>query len=299
MTTERRAYLAEPGRTLVLPMTTDLRRLALETQIDQLQQWLTDTGMDTASVYSTPLVATPLPLYGTRDERDRSWDGLNPGMLWHPLLWLPTRLRTPYLLREEGQEDRLETLDEWAVRVALEMTASRMYDPALGAWCDVLALHDIDITAPGTLTRLQAWLEGGSDPGLDAVTLEPWFPMDAEEPHWAAELVHAIFPDLVQASWATVAGDLLAMLVPQEDPSAEDLQRIISVAISLIGPAPLDETTTLEDRLGRLGESVGASTPPGQVRSTQEETATLLTTVASAYLPSVTAVTELAGATLE
>lgn len=226
-------------------------------QARRLEQWIAETGMATSNVLSTPLVAAPLPLHARHlPAGRRGWEGLDPGLLWHPLLWLPERLARPYVI-VEGDDDRLESVDEWAIRLALELTASGMYDPATGGWVDVLALHDLDITGPGQLSRLGAWLAGARDDELDAVDLAPYVTA-TEDPDWAVQVTAAIFEDVVAASWSLVASDLLAILHGMDGPDLDEhaLGEVITLGQNLAGDAVIDLDLTLGERLAQIGEAL-------------------------------------------
>lgn len=277
MTNTRRPYLLGPGEPLLLlrpdPDTdTEPGLPALVKQAERLEQWRNESGMEDADVYSSPLVATPLPIYAGRiPEGSRRWPGLSPALMWHPLMWLPERLAEPYVLvetSEDGQEsERLESPDEWAIRVALELTASGMYDPVTGGWVDVLALYDVDITAPGQIQRIAAWLGGAPDEKLDGIDLEV-FLSSQERPDWAVQLTATLFDDVVASSWAIVADDLLSVALGIQQTAADADQArqqsvdLIELASHQIGDAVLAPEVHLLERLREIrgGMDVMSST---------------------------------------
>lgn len=275
MSDTRRPYLLEPGEPLLLlrpdPDTDSEPGLAaLVKQAERLEQWLTATGMDDADVYSSPLVSTPLPIYAGRIPRAaKRWPGLSPALMWHPLMWLPERLAEPYLLVEAGENgrdtERLESPDEWAVRVALEMTASGMYDPATGGWVDVLALYDIDATSAGHSDRIVDWFAGAPDEQLDGVDLEV-FLASPEDPDWSVRLAASLFDDLVASSWAIVADDLLSVALGLQGAGmdAGELRSraagLIELATDQIGDAVLGPELHLLERLEQIRRGLDAMT---------------------------------------
>lgn len=148
------------------------------------ERWFQEvTGLSSERIVSSPLCAVPLPV-ARRDDLgllERWPAAMNPELLWLPLFWLPEMVLTRYLIENpETGEERIETDDEWALRVASELGAAGLYDPETGAWLDVLSAYGIDIEAPDTVLRLGAWLEGEADPVLDSIDLSPLFNMTDE-----------------------------------------------------------------------------------------------------------------------
>lgn len=152
-------------------------------------------GLASTEVASTPLVSVPLPDYAQIEAGRRRWAGTNPSFMWHPLMWLPERVAMPCVLQEVGEDgqlsERLESADEHAIRIALELTEASLYDPVQGGWVDVLALHGLDLEEPGVLARVQDWLDGGADEVLDGIDMSSVF--DApDNPSWAAQVTQEL-----------------------------------------------------------------------------------------------------------
>lgn len=148
------------------------------------ERWFQEvTGLSSDRIVSSPLCAVPLPVAQRNDLGflDRWPSDMNPELLWLPVFWLPEMVLTRYVIENPGvEEDRVETDDEWALRVASELGAAGLYDPETGSWIDVMAAHGIDIEAPDTVLRLSAWLAGESDPVLDNIDLAPLFALRDE-----------------------------------------------------------------------------------------------------------------------
>ncbi len=308
MDNRRRSYMLEAGQTLLLisgASTVTGELPGVLQQLQRLDQWLEESGIDDRDVYSTPLVSVPLPVYAGRlDEGERRWPGTNPALMWHPLMWLPPHLAEPYLLIEESDSfaepvERLESTDEWAIRVAIELTASGMYDPDTAGWVDVLALHDIDIEEPGQLDRIQDWLDGKDDRGLDKITLEPYV-ASTEDQTWAVAVAAAMFDDLVAASWSQVATGLLqvtselrmAEVLPEltAEIISTTLDEVVTMGRVWAGDAVVDLDITLGDRLDDIRYDI----TEGVDRSVEElidgpvnDTAEVLALVQRAYSQSL------------
>lgn len=295
----RRPYLPDPGESLLLvraePDTdTDPGAPGLIRLGERVERFTTDTGLTDLDVYADPLLAIPVPIYATRIQPGRRrWDGLNPLMMWHPLMWLPQRVADPYLLTGAGtgEDDRLESTDEWALRVAIELTASGLYDPATGGWVDVLALHDLDITDPAVQGRLHRWLAGADDPDLDRIDLTSYLDMP-DDPAWAVVAVQGLLADLYGASWALTAADLGAIVTGTEqldDARAQTtLDQVVTLAGNYLRDAVLDVDITVGDRLAGLDDT--------DVTARRQQLQEVLTLVASAYEPSLLELENLAAA---
>ncbi|MBD8000172.1 hypothetical protein [Oerskovia gallyi] len=210
----RRALDVGPGEHLLLPAS------ALDTA-GRLHLWRAFTGLYDGELLLSPLTASPLPMPWTVPAGHRRWPGLRPAAMWHPLLWLPARLRSPITLRDPMTGETWgETYDEWATRVALEMTESGpvsidgerwvllhdphhgrhvraldpgdedlvpLYDPTTGTWLDVLSTVGLDVDDPADLARVERWLAGEPDEVLDAVDLDVFLQAAGRDPAWALD----------------------------------------------------------------------------------------------------------------
>lgn len=293
----RRTHLLAPGEALLLmrpdPDTeTGAGTPGVIKLADRLEEFARATGLSDDEVYSSPLTSVPLPIY-TRagNEGQRRWAGTEPTMMWHPLMWLPARVSTPYMFTEADGDERLESPDEWAIRVCLELTASGLYDPETGGWIDVLALFDLDITEPGVQHRIRAWLQGAPDAALDAIDLAPYLD-SPEATDWAAQAAHGIYEDVVASSWSLVASDLWAIAAGMNDPAAPEEQvaqvtaDVVRLAQTLIPEAVVDVNVTLADRVGDLTE--------GDATENLDELLSVLDLVARSYAEALEELEELA-----
>lgn len=296
-----RPYLLDPGEGLLLtrpsPPGEDTPPIpGIVKTAERRERFLRDSGMDEADVLSATIVSTPLPDYTRIPEGRRRWPGLSAALMWHPLMWLPPRLARPYVLVEEqadgGGHERLEGPTELAIRVALELTASGLYDADTGGWVDVLDLFGIDITAPGALDRIDAWLAGGRDDDLDRIDLSAYID-DAADPDWAVRAVAELFDDLVASTWHLVADDLSGALTGLEGSTGEQiltrLGTVMTIATGSIGDAVVGLNLNLAQRLDQIRGSLSAvpTDPQSLLGGPVSDTASALRVVARAYRPAL------------
>ncbi len=199
-----RRYLTEPGDTLLEPVG------GLELLLRQ-DQWARDAGLDPAWGCASTLVGVPVPVYpASLPTGHRRWAGLNPAMMWHPLMWLPERQAGRLTINEQigsaPPRSFVEDGELWAVRVCLELTEAGLYDPDTGAWLDVLGLHGLDIGDPDVVARVDSWLSGSPDVILDAVDLSEHFA--CTDPDWSVAMAMTLVPELREQSRAIVADEL-------------------------------------------------------------------------------------------
>ena len=202
----RRACLTNPGEPLLLA------RDPIESVI-RFGQFAEQSGIDTTELVASHTVAVPLPIWPQSwPTGTRRWKGTRAEMMWHPLMWLPRHLASRTDLRSNGDRyPRHESDDEWSVRVALEMTASGLYDQATGTWLDVLATVDIDIDRAPAQARVAAWLAGRPDAALDGIDLTNLMSVH-EDPHWSSWAAVELAPVLRRYSWALGSDALIDVL---------------------------------------------------------------------------------------
>ncbi|MGO1851794.1 MAG: hypothetical protein ACTH0V_00110 [Microbacteriaceae bacterium] len=224
------------------------------------------TGLEPTSdvhrydVVFTPLLPLPTPASYPDDDGNRSrFTGLKPDAAWNPLFWLPDNLRHPYVFTGENGEPQLEQDEEWQARVALELTASGLYDPDTGTWVDALATYaGLDSASAATLERVKAYLDGGEDELLDALPgrIAETIAGSAEareEPMWAVSLSLQA-PDTALAHRYLYSTALLEHLRTDGRYLTEDGEPMskqdLAISITGLGAATLrglDETIALSD----------------------------------------------------
>ncbi|MEK6310993.1 MAG: hypothetical protein V4737_09550 [Curtobacterium sp.] len=178
--------------------------------LTRTEQYLLDTGLPAERVLGTPLLSIPVPLY-LAGEPHAVFGSADPNAYWHPLAWLPASISTPMTwFDQQTQEAIEESEEEWAMRVALQVTAAGLYDPRAG-WIDVLALHGLDTTVPADLERIRSWIGGAHDSILDSIDLAPH--IDGTDvlygAGWARQRVVDTIDAYRSAAWSVIARTLL------------------------------------------------------------------------------------------
>lgn len=253
--TRTRTFLTRPGEHLLLPP----QIMDIPTRH---AEFIAYTGLSPHDVVVSTMASIPLPLYPPGGFRGRRWEGVDPVAMWLPLMWLPTRVALPYRTDDPASgTSSYETPDEWAARVALEVSASGLYDPETGQWTDVLAMHGIDISDPDAVERVGSWLAGSTDPILDGIDLSERFTRPHEE-HWAAEVVEAMGAPLLQSRFALLAADVCEIFDDLANPDIygdEDLGGVRSLAAHILEMAELELSELSEQSLKALDMGVGSA----------------------------------------
>jgi hypothetical protein len=221
----RRQFLTSPGESLLLPL--QAMNIA-----DRLSRWAKYSRLPKEAIVSSPLVAVPL---ATRVPGSRWADATDPAAFWHPLLWLPPRLAAP----AAG-----ERIDVWAVRIALEVTMTGLYDVETGTWLDILSTIGLDVDDEITQARITEWLDGGADEDLDSIDLSSGLD-DPADLDWSRAQAEELLALLIPASWAVLSNDLISMAsdtLADEDLDADmlslDARTILYLAQGSIGDGP-------------------------------------------------------------
>lgn len=222
----RRQYLTTPGEGMIL--SPDLNVFS-----ERFNQFIEDADLGSDDLVSSPVVAFPIP-QATRgtDGALLRWDGINPAMMWHPLFWLPAEVALRVQIRDtEHGEYRVESNDEWLLRVAVQVTAAGLFDVETGTWMDTLAHFGIDIEEPGMLERIDAWNAGGDDPDLDRVNLTWFFEGFSVHDDLAMSILTEA-PDYVRAQWA-LSADFLGSWIREVRTAEHDEETLKYAATAL------------------------------------------------------------------
>ncbi len=198
-------------------------------------------GVPQGELIQSRMSPMPFPVNACRPEgstKRRRIEGVDPQMMWLPVLWLPERLteRSQFQLIDgdivvldpkghyagdpravtvpiEGVAINTETSDAWVIRVALELEAAGAYDVESGSWLDVLDTVGINVDDIDDYARVERWLEGASDSDLDWLEEnyldDGWHVPRGEEPTWALRSALGAYPDLLDATWALGTDSIL------------------------------------------------------------------------------------------
>ena len=236
--TPRRAGALAPGTPLLL----DEEVLG---SVPRAREFSEFSGIALRDLLVTPVVSHALPLYNFAADGRRRWEGVKPEAMWHPLLWLPSRLAGRYSYADASGQKVAESDEIWAIRVAVELQTSGIYDVETGTWVDVLALIGLDADDEMDMLRVQDWLDGAPDADLDAFSFAEYLTIQPQT--WALESAIVLEPMFREASYALTANELIALLdyvsgsFSDGDSSVEDILRACRIAastgLSLLGNA--------------------------------------------------------------
>lgn len=229
------------------------------------------TGIPEDAFVIDPMCSVPLPRYEAFDATtQRRWAGLKPESMWHPLLWLPERVarRQTYIDPVSGLT-KTETDRLWAIRVAIELQVSGLYDPLRG-WLDVLSVAGLDADDDLDQARIGDWLDGEPDEILDSIDLTVF--TEFEPTNYALSDAIELLPVLEQAAWAQIADESFAatqaaLLGPDDNPLGP--RPDVEEQRELIVNACLNGITYLGDV--PLRTDSGESTAPGESVETHSD----------------------------
>lgn len=245
---KRRVLLTEPGEPLIVSMS------PMETAI-RFGQFCELTGIPASALATSPLCSIPLPVYPETFDGPRRWSTVRPEAMWHPLLWMPARLADRYQMSDDPKD--LEDDDLWSVRVALELSASGLYDDESGTWVDVLSLVGVDLEDPADMERVRRWMAGEPDADLDSINLSSFIDLPGEDVDWAASTALDCLDKLRISSWAFAADEMLETCTDfrSAQGAGEDL----------------DELRWIMELTVSMGRTVFASVPEGSVDAGSDE----------------------------
>lgn len=239
-TLPRRPFILEEGEQLLV--TRDALIAA-----SRLTDFVTDTGLAPELLVADPVTAIPLPIHA----RGQRFDDVHPHALWNPLFWLPEDIALRFRIREtDTAEPRPETDAEWAIRIAIELGGSGIYDPKDG-WLDVFALYGIDADDPADLEAIQAWQAGLPDERLDAIDLRQHVTFSQDND--AFQSAQELYPLLMAAQWGYTAASLLVAV--EADPASASLFAALGADMLSAEPSEApEELQTAHEQLEAGGD---------------------------------------------
>lgn len=226
----RRPFVLEEGEQLMVS------RDAL-VAASRLTDFVSETGIAPELIVADPVIAVPLPIHA----RGKRFEDVYPHALWNPLFWLPEDIALRFRIREnDTAEPRPETDAEWAIRIAIELGTSGLYDAESG-WLDVFALYGINPDDPADLEAIAAWQAGLPDERLDAIDLRQHvrFTVDND----AFESAQELYPLLMAAQWGYTSASLLVAL--EADP--ESTSMYAALAADMLSAEPSEGPDVLLD----------------------------------------------------
>lgn len=252
MDIKRRRMLTEPGDTLLLS------KSSMDTAL-RFTEWQEITGLTPNRFTADPVCSVPLPIYTQVAPGTRQFASVRPEAMWNPLFWLPPRLAGRYNL-PTGPDGALEveSTTMWSIRIALELTASGLYNIEDG-WLDVLATVGIDVENEVDLARVEEWQSGGVDDLLDSIDLDLYLKLE-NNPNWALQSAIALAEPATNAQWAILADSLMEMVIDSYDPELDtplsEVRDTIAVVASLAGvqlqEVPTDDEEPADDFWARV-----------------------------------------------
>lgn len=228
MVQPRRPFILEAGEQLMIS------RDAI-VAASRLADFVSETGITPEMLVADPVIGIALPIHA----RGKRFDDIHPHALWNPLFWLPEDIALRLRITETtNAEPRVETDAEWAIRVAIEIGSSGLYDPEQG-WLDVFALYGIDTDDPADLEAIQGWQAGLPDPRLDAIDLRQH--VRFTEDNEAFNIAQEMYPLVMAAQWGYTATSLLVAI--EADPDSVGM--FAGLAGDMLSAEPSDAPDTL------------------------------------------------------
>lgn len=184
------------------------------TAADAIAGWAAWWGLPASQVIlsGTGLQALPLLPAGQPDRTGRIPGAMS--NLWHvghPIFYLDAETKQ----RVRYDDGTLETVDAWTARLHLECAYRGVYDPASGAWSNVLAAAGLD---PHDATDREAVARYAAGEHVAALTAIEFGPANAATSRSCVDATRAAYPpaDITDDPW-DVAGLVVAYRTLVED----------------------------------------------------------------------------------
>lgn len=171
--------------------------------VDVFSEFLEASGLTDTQVVASPVVGIPVPDPDLDDSV--TWPMVNTEFLWHPFFWLPESVRSRALIAGDTG-DRLESDEEYLIRIMAQCTLSGLFDVETGTWLDVLVYAGLDSEDEAVLDRVAEWQDGAADDVLDNIDLSQVF-VDADAHTESQAVIDAVSgaPNSIRAQWALTA----------------------------------------------------------------------------------------------
>lgn len=205
----RRSFIVEPEDGLILSPT------AFDAWENQYTFCHT-TGLNPDQVVSSIICSAPIPRYAQGGTTPRRFSNVKAKYLWHPFFWLPPKLAQRVSIPDAGGEPYLEDWDAYALRIALEMGNSGVFNHE--GWIDVLGSAGINVDTAEGVRRIEQWQAGKPDPILDHIDTSDLYAVNSE-PYWSVTLSRMLVDPARNAQNHLVAVSFLEAL---EDATPEE-----------------------------------------------------------------------------
>lgn len=267
----RREFLVGPGEGVALSPD-------LDSYVDRYERFLDATGLTPADVVASPVVRIPIP-QGVKDSHGHPlrWDGVKLDVLWHPFFWLPASVALRAHVLDESGVERVETSEEYLIRVIVQCVSAGLLDVDSGTWLDVPSSYGIDVDAPDVRARLDQWERGASDPLFDQIDLTERFSKCGIDSEMVRDATSQT-PLYVFAQWAYTAEHLGRTISDlQEDDRAfvpelheqhdQTMKALITAYSGFSGGDLIGETQTREQVQSMINALEEPNCDVGQIRA--------------------------------
>lgn len=169
------------------------------------------TGLSPEQLVTSILCSAPIPRYTQEVTTPRRFSNVKAKFMWHPFFWLPPRLAQRVNVPSPEGDPYLEEWDAYAVRIALEMGNSGVFNQ--DGWIDVLATVGINVDTAEGVRRIENWQAGNPDPALDFIDTTDLYAVKSD-PFWSVTISRMLVDPARNAQNHLVA---LAFLEALED----------------------------------------------------------------------------------
>jgi len=258
MTCEAPKWTARAGEHLVVNLLPSLviDRYAKLTEVFGLPEF------QLASIQG--LVSYPLPLV-------QDGSGLEPlarkitnfDALSHPMVWLKGEITRQHPYTNEAGDTVLESPEMVALRLAIMLEKSGLYDPMTGAWSDVTQMLNLDLNNPFDRSMIEQWQAGEPVDVLDNFTLDQHILQYASMEEYMARSTENATHVVVVGAWNSLMQALIGITAPDSDPrQSVNIPKMLAwselymIALESFASILADDPQEIYDESDRIGDMI-------------------------------------------
>jgi len=181
----------------------------------------------------------------------------------HPMLWLKGDItrQQPYI--DESGATALESPEMVALRLAIMLEKSGLYNAETGTWADVSKMINVNPSHPFDRSMIEQWQAGEPVDQLDSFSLDPYILQQAPLEQYVEWSTGVATQVIVVGAWNALMQALIGITSPDTDPrQSANINRLLGwmevhmIALESFATILSDNPQDIYNESDRIGETI-------------------------------------------